>query len=98
MAQNDYYDQGDDSGNDQPEPDMPEKDNSDSTALLPKSFFQGKAPEVGHECKVEVVHVYEDEVEVKYLPEGKDEEKSEPAPEMAAETGNESGSQDQNYQ
>ncbi len=57
---------------------MPEPDESDSeesseeTALLPKSFFPDE-PEVGKVCKVEVVHVYEDEVEVKYSTEDKDE-------------------------
>lgn len=38
----------------------------ENTALLPMSFFPNP-PEVGKTCKVEVVHVYEDEVEVKYI-------------------------------
>lgn len=50
---------------------------SDKTALLPKSFFGDKDLEPGKTCKVEVVHIYEDEVEVKYV--GEKGEKSEPS-------------------
>ena len=47
-----------------PEPAKPRESEGD-TALLPKSLFK---PEVkaGDTCEFEVVHVYEDEVEVKY--------------------------------
>lgn len=39
-----------------------------STSLLPKSFFGGKDLEPGKECKVQVVAVHGDDVEVKYVP------------------------------
>lgn len=47
---------------------------SENTALLPASFFP-HSPEVGKTCKVKVVHVYEDEIEVEYV--DSKEEKSE---------------------
>lgn len=48
---------------------------TNSTALLPKPFFHGKELKPGGRCTVEFVHVYDDEVEVKYV---KDGSKSEP--------------------
>lgn len=47
------------------------------TALLPKSIFGQKDLHVGAECKVRIEHVYDDEVEVSYVPhEGDDKEPS----------------------
>lgn len=44
------------------------KDESPSeTALLPKSFFQGKDLEIGKTCKVRVERLLEDDVEVSYV-------------------------------
>lgn len=44
------------------------KDDSPSeTALLPKSFFQGKDLEIGKTCKVRVERLLEDDVEVSYV-------------------------------
>ena len=37
------------------------------TALLARSLFAGKDLEVGSECKVRIVHIFEDEVEVEYI-------------------------------
>ena len=39
--------------------------------LVPKSFFDGDV-EPGHRCEVEVVHVYDDEVEIKYTKPGEE--------------------------
>lgn len=66
----DFYSSGDDKptpSNDIPEEsDESREDVGGDTALLPKSFFKGKPIEVGHECKVEIVHDYGDEIEVRY--------------------------------
>ncbi len=52
---------------------MAKEDNADEesqeTALVPLSFFGDKTPEVGHECTVKVVHVYDDEIEIEYMDE-----------------------------
>lgn len=42
------------------------------TALIPKSLLMGKEFNPGDEVVLEIVHLYEDEVEVKYAPEKKD--------------------------
>lgn len=59
-------------------PDTPDKPKDDSeegeTALLPKSFFEGKDLKPGEQYYVEIVRSYEDEVEVKYPHKVKDEE------------------------
>lgn len=47
-------------------------DDSENTALLPRDFFEGKDLEPGTRCEVEIVHGYEDEVEVKYIPHKKE--------------------------
>lgn len=43
------------------------------TALVPKSLFAGKAPEVGDTVSLKVVHIYEDEIEVEPETEEKEE-------------------------
>lgn len=48
------------------------EDSSAETALLPKSLFGDKNLEPGAECKIKVVRVYEDEVEVEYVKHEKD--------------------------
>jgi len=56
------------------------------TALLPKSFFQGKEVKPGEEWIIQIVHDHGDEVEVKYATgkgdKGSEDEMSE-GPEMA---------------
>ncbi len=52
----------------------PEDESGDETALLPVGFFSGKELEVGGKCQVEIVHIYGDEVEVKYVKHDKTEE------------------------
>lgn len=42
------------------------------TSLLPKSFFRGKDLEIGKTCKVKIEGIYEDEVEISYVPHKKD--------------------------
>lgn len=56
-----------------------DKDQDEKTALLPKSIFGGHKCKVGDIKKFEVVHIYEDEYEVKYVgkEDGKDKEESE---------------------
>lgn len=63
----------------------------EDTALLPKTFFGDKPLEPGTECKVKIEHVYDDEVEVSYVPhdqeeaaEGESNDNTAPAPNMAA--------------
>ncbi len=59
------------------------EDMGEATALLPKSVLGGKEFKPGEEVVLEIVHVYEDEVEVKYAkehPEGEVEEEDEDEP------------------
>ena len=78
----------DDSGDepevvDSPAEESKEDESGEETAMLPKSLFAGKEPEPGSKCTVEVVHVYQDEVEVKYVPHGtKDKPKEDSEPSM----------------
>ncbi len=58
-------------------------DEEGATALLPKSFFPDP-PEVGKHCTIETVRVHDDQVEVKYVPEGEEESGEETAPPEAA--------------
>lgn len=46
--------------------------NEQETALLPRSFFQGKDLEVGKTCKIKVEGIFEDEIEVSYVRHKKD--------------------------
>lgn len=67
----------------EPEAENPEAEDTEeneSTALLPKSVLGGKTFKPGEEVVLEIVHVYEDEVEVKYAkekPEGETEPEEE---------------------
>lgn len=68
------------SADEAPDDTMPEKPEGETgteenTALLPKSFFGEKELEIGKPCKVVPVHIYEDEVEVKYVPHDSKEDK-----------------------
>lgn len=51
------------------------------TALLPKDFFGDKELAVGNECKVKIEKIYDDEVQVSYVPH---ETQDEAAPEESA--------------
>lgn len=61
-------------------PETPEEETQDEseskTALLPKEFFGSKELEVGKECTVKIEKVFEDEVQVSYVPHGKSEDDS----------------------
>lgn len=52
-------------------------DSGESTALLPKAFFSGKELTPGNECKVRIQKVYDDQVEVSYVPHSDTEEEKE---------------------
>lgn len=52
-------------------------DDVTETATLPKSFFGDKEKKPGDRCEVEVVRLYDDEVEVKYIPHADKEESEE---------------------
>lgn len=65
----DYYQSGGSSKSSESEN---SEDAGPETALLPKSFFQGKDLEVGKKCEVEIVSKFDDEVEVKYVEHKKD--------------------------
>src|SRR5262245_32454072 len=58
-----------DEGNDEADENM-----GSETSLLPKAFFGDKPLEVGTECKVRIEHVYDDEVEVSYVPHEEEDE------------------------
>ena len=49
-----------------------------ATALIPKTLLGGKKFNVGDEVVLEIVHEYEDEVEVKYASEKPDKKPSTP--------------------
>jgi hypothetical protein len=69
MAKNDmggHYGAMEDEGAEDTAPSKPKADEGGETALLPKSFFEGKELKPGQQYYVEVVREYEDEVEVKY--------------------------------
>jgi hypothetical protein len=63
------------------------------TALLSKDFFGSKPLEIGTECKVKIEKIYDDEVQVSYVPHGNDEAEPEEAampeetPDMMADMG-----------
>ena len=42
------------------------------TALVPKSVFRGKIPDVGQECRFKAVHIWEDEVELSWVKDGEE--------------------------
>lgn len=71
----DYYSDSMESSSEEEDEDQEAKDDSTQTALLPKSFFQGKNLSVGKQCKVEIVRLLEDEAEVKYVPHSEGKEK-----------------------
>lgn len=74
----DYYPSAQEEGG--PPAKGPEKsDKPDSeTALLPKTIFGDKPLEPGSKCEFEIVHVYDDEVEVAYAHDEKSEQPSAP--------------------
>lgn len=84
----DYY--GDGGGENVPMAESEESaDETGKTGLLPKDFFQSDELEPGVRCEIEVVRVFDDQVEVKWLgPAGEAEEVEAPMPsrdvEMAA--------------
>lgn len=55
------------------EPPHKESEEEGETALLPKSFFEGQELKPGQQYYVEIVRAYEDEVEVRYPHEVKEE-------------------------
>lgn len=71
----DSYDDDDDSGKDSKDWTPKDNDEDASSALLPKSVLGDHKLKPGDQVMLEVVHIYEDEVEVKYG--RKDKEKKE---------------------
>lgn len=66
-----------------PQEESKEQESGEETALLPKAFFAGKSIDPGTKCEIEIVHGYDDEVEVKYVPHGtKKESKPDSEPSM----------------
>lgn len=73
------YPSADDEAEPSSTPETPEKQDEgedENTALLPKSFFEGKELKPGNRCMIEIVRPYEDEVEVRYVKHGSKEEES----------------------
>lgn len=58
----------------QPPDDERHEDEGEPTALIPKSLLAGKEFKPGEEIVMEIVHIYGDEVEIKYAT-GKEEKK-----------------------
>jgi hypothetical protein len=54
-----------------------------TTGLLPVGFFKDKSPQPGDICSVEVVKIYDDQVEVRYVSHGEDESMEEESPEQS---------------
>lgn len=87
---NSYYGNGsdtpDEAGAQSPDSTQNSSEPTDNaqTALLPKEFFGDKELNVGDECKIKIVHIYEDEVEVEYEMDDKpDSEESTPSNAMS---------------
>jgi hypothetical protein len=51
-----------------PTPDNESEEPDEQTFLVPKSALKGKEPQPGETCKIEAVHVYDGEIEFKYVP------------------------------
>jgi hypothetical protein len=55
-------------------PSKPQGDNEDemegNTALVPKSIFGSKIPDVGQECRFKCQHIWENEVELSWEKDG----------------------------
>ena len=54
-------------------PSKPQGDDGEmegDTALVPKSIFRGKIPEVGQDCHFKCEHLFEDEVELSWVKDG----------------------------
>ncbi len=49
------------------------QEDNGKTELVSAGFFGDKPLEVGSECKVRIVHVYDDQVEIEYVPHEGDE-------------------------
>lgn len=78
MAQDYYGDSEDaDPSTAQAEPEKPDEkeDEGGETALIPKALLAGKEFKPGEEIMLEIVHLYDDEVEVKYATGKEDKEK-----------------------
>lgn len=52
---------------DEPMSESEGEDEGQETALIPKSWFQGKDLEVGSKCKLRVEGIFDDEIEVSYV-------------------------------
>ncbi len=71
------------------------EDEGAPTGLLSKSFFMGKEKQPGDICSIEVVKVYDDQVEVKYIAhEGGEEDAMEEGMEEGAAAGMSAGMED----
>jgi hypothetical protein len=57
---------------DKPMSEVEATEEEQETALLPRSFFQGKDLEVGSKCKIKVEGIFDDEIEVSYVRHKKD--------------------------
>lgn len=58
------------------------EEDSESTALLPKSILMGKKFKPGEEVVLKIVHIYDDEVEVAYAKSSDQEEEKDDGSEM----------------
>jgi hypothetical protein len=59
-------------------------DDSGATALVPRDFLGEGGKQPGDRCEIEVVRVFDDQVEVKYVEHTEDSPVEEPAPAMSA--------------
>lgn len=72
MADN-HYDSGEGEAKDKPDTAEKEDSSDENTALLPKSFFKNKDDlKAGAKEKIEILHLYDDEVEVRCIYDKKD--------------------------
>lgn len=53
-----------------PQGDDEQQEMEGDTALVPKSIFRGKIPEVGQDCHFKCEHLFEDEVELSWVKDG----------------------------
>src|SRR5574342_131837 len=72
MPMPDAYSVGEDEVSEKDDSPMEEEDEGEATALLPKSILGGKEFKPGEEVVLQIKAVYDDEVEVAYAKEKKD--------------------------
>lgn len=68
------------------------EDDGAKTSILPRSFFPNEDLKVGDKCDVEVKAIHENDVEVEYAMDSKDDQEDQPQEQEVAPQGGDDGS------